>query len=114
MTTIGGAPFASAELQVLDSLGSINQREVLLLHDQRTIEEMRDALATARGLVDISPRTANEMLERAYQAAQRLRGLNPVTDRLVLQLEKYALTSTNPAESTKFLERLEAVLVSSS
>lgn len=98
----------------LDSLGSINQREVLLLHDQRTVEEMRDALATARGLVDISPRTANEMLERAYQAAQRLRGRNPITDRLVIQLEKYAPTSSNPTETTKFLERLEAVLASSS
>ncbi|MBA3451631.1 MAG: hypothetical protein H0T42_00885 [Deltaproteobacteria bacterium] len=97
----------------LESLGSINQREVLLLHDQRTLEEMRESLATARGLVDISPRTANEMLERAYQAAQRLRGRNPATDRLVIQLEKHAPTSSNPTETTAFLERLEAVLSAS-
>jgi hypothetical protein len=113
------APVAGARLtaeglvKYLDSLASINQREVLLLHDQRTLEDMRDTLATARGLVDISPRTANEMMERAYQAAQRLRGRNPTTDRLVIQLEKYAPTSSNPAESVKFLERLEAVLAAS-
>jgi len=113
---LANQPLSAARLtseglaKYLDSLGSINQREVLLLHDQRTLEEMRESLATARGLVDISPRTANEMLERAYQAAQRLRGRNPTTDRLVVQLEKYAPTSSNPAESAKFLERLEAVL----
>jgi hypothetical protein len=112
-------PVAAARLtseglaKYLDSLGSINQREVLLLHDTRTLEEMRESLATARGLVDISPRTANEMLERAYQAAQRLRGRNPTTDRLVIQLEKYAPTSSNPTETTRFLERLEAVLAAS-
>jgi len=112
-------PVAAARLtseglaKYLDSLGSINQREVLLLHDTRTLEEMRESLATARGLVDISPRTASEMLERAYQAAQRLRGRNPATDRLVIQLEKYAPSASNPGEATKFLERLEAVLSSS-
>ena len=111
---VGAARLTSEGLaKYLDSLGSINQREVLLLHDQRTLEEMRESLGTARGLVDISPRTANEMLDRAYQAAQRLRGRNPTTDRLVIQLEKYAPTSSNPAESTKFLERLEAVLAAS-
>ena len=112
---VGTARLTSEGLaKYLESLGSINQREVLLLHDQRTLEEMRDSLATARGLVDISPRTANEMLERAYQAAQRLRGRNPATDRLVIQLEKYAAPiNSTPADTTKFLERLEAVLSSS-
>jgi len=99
-------------VKYLDSLGSINQREVLLVHDQRTIEAMREALANARQLVDISPRTANDELDRAYQAAQRLRGRHPATDQLVIQLERYAPTSSNVAESVKFLERLEAVLAS--
>lgn len=99
-------------VKYLDSLGSINQREVLLVHDQRTIEAMREALANARQLVDISPRTANDELDRAYQAAQRLRGRHPATDQLVIQLERYAPTSSNVAETVKFLERLEAVLAS--
>ena len=100
-------------VKYLDSLGSINQREVLLVHDQRAIEQMRESIANARQLVDISPRTAAEMMDRAYQAAQRLRGRHPSTDQLVVQLERYAPTSSNPADSNLFLERLEAVLAAS-
>lgn len=100
-------------VKYLDSLGSINQREVLLVHDQRALEQMRESLANARQLVDISPRTAAEMMDRAYQAAQRLRGRAPNTDELVIQLERYAPTSSNPSETSQFLDRLEAVLAAS-
>ena len=97
-------------VKYIDSLSTINQREVLVLHDQRTIQEMQDALASARQLVDLSPRTAREEMERAYQAAQRLRGRHPATDQLIIQLERYSTASSAPSESSKFLERLEAVL----
>ena len=97
-------------MKYLDSLASINQREVLLVHDQRAIEQMRESIANARQLVDISPRTAAEMMDRAYQAAQRLRGRHASTDQLVVQLERYAPTPSNPTDSNLFLERLEAVL----
>jgi len=93
----------------LESLRSINQREVLVIHDQRALDEMREALATARGLIDISPRTAQEMLERAHQTAQRLRGRNPATDQLIAQLERYA--AMLPPQ--QLLEQLEAVLAQS-
>ena len=96
-------------VKYIESLSSINQREVLLVHDQRTIGEMRDALANARQLVDLSPHTAREMMERAYQAAQRLRGRAQHTDQLIVKLEKLAF-ATSKAESLKFLEALEAVL----
>src|SRR5690606_9687860 len=100
----GAARLTSEGLvKYLDSLGSINQREVLLVHDQRTIEAMREALANARQLVDISPRTAVDELDRAYQAAQRLRGRSPTTDQLIVQLERYAPTSSNSGETVKFL-----------
>jgi hypothetical protein len=99
-------------VKYLDSLGSINQREVLLVHDQRAIEQMRESIANARQLVDISPRTAAEMMDRAYQAALRLRGRHPSTDELVIQLERDAPTAGGPADP-KFLERLEAVLAAS-
>jgi hypothetical protein len=97
-------------VKYIDSLASINQREVLVIHDQRTLEEMRESLANARQLFDLSPQTAREMMDRAYQAAQRLRGRHPATDALIIQLERYAPTSSNPEEGTHFLERLEAVL----
>jgi hypothetical protein len=98
-------------VKYLDSLGSINQREVLVMHDRRTLETMRDAVSNARQLVDLSPRAAIEMMDRAYQAAQRLKGRSPVTDQLVARLERYAPQSTsNPGDTTKFLEGLEGVL----
>jgi hypothetical protein len=97
-------------VKYLDSLGSINQREVLVLHDRRTLETMRETIANARQLVDISPRSAAEMLDRAYQSAQRLRGRSPGTDQLLIGLERHAPTSSNPSETVKFLEGLEGVL----
>jgi hypothetical protein len=97
-------------VKYIDSLASINQREVLVLHDQRTLEEMRESLSNARQLLDISAATAREMMDRAYQAAQRLRGRHPATDALIIGLERYAPTSSAPGESVKFLESLEAVL----
>lgn len=90
----------------LDSLRSINQREVLVIHDQRALEQMRDAIANARQLIDISPKVAQEMLDKAHSEAQRLRGRNPATDQLLLQLERYAPRMPMP----QLLESLENVL----
>jgi hypothetical protein len=97
-------------VKYVESLSSVNQREVLVVHDQRTIQEMRDAVASARQLVDLSPRTAREEMERAYQAAQRLRGRHPATDQLIIGLERYSSAATGTGDSLKFLERLETVL----
>lgn len=113
---LSGQPLSVARLtteglvKYVESLSSINQREVLVLHDQRTILEMRDALASARQLVDLSPRAAREEMERAYQAALRLRGRHPTTDTLIIQLERYSSSSSGTRDAVKFLERLEAVL----
>jgi hypothetical protein len=113
---LSGQPISVARLtseglvKYVESLSSINQREVLVLHDQRTIQEMRDAIASARQLVDLSPRTARDEMERAYQAALRLRGRHPATDTLIIQLERYSASSTGSRDAVKFLERLEAVL----
>ena len=93
-------------VKYLDSLRSINQREVLLIHDRRALDNMRDALANARELIDISPKTAQEMLDKAHSEAQRLRGRNPATDQLLLHLERYAQRMPMP----QLLEGLEHVL----
>ncbi|HLL23494.1 MAG TPA: hypothetical protein VK427_15260 [Kofleriaceae bacterium] len=98
---------AEGLVKYLDSLRSINQREVLMIHDQRALEHMRDALANARQLLDISPKVAQEMLDRAHSEAQRLRGRNPVTDQLLLHLERYAPRMPPP----QLLEHLENVLM---
>lgn len=100
-------------VKYIDSLSSVNQREVLVVHDTRTLGEMREALSSARQLLDISPRAARDEMDRAYQAAQRLRGRHPVTDELIIGLERYAPASSNAGENTKYLEQLEAVLAAS-
>ncbi|MBA3392810.1 MAG: hypothetical protein H0T89_09205 [Deltaproteobacteria bacterium] len=101
---------AEGLVKYLDSLRSINQREVLVQHDQRALDEMREAIASARQLVDLSPRTAHEMIDRAQQSAQRLRGRDQLTDRLLIHLERYA--SLMPPD--ELLARLEEVLTSAS
>ena len=93
-------------VKYLESLRSINQREVLVIHDTRALEQMREALSNARQLIDISPRVAQEMLDKAHSEAQRLRGRSPATDQLLLQLERYA--ARMPME--QLLEKLEHVL----
>nr|MBA3500710.1 hypothetical protein [Deltaproteobacteria bacterium] len=93
-------------VKYLESLRSINQREVLVIHDSRALEHMRESLANARQLLDISPKTAQEMLDRAHSEAQRLRGRNPATDQLLLHLERYA--PRMPPQ--QLLEGLEHVL----
>jgi hypothetical protein len=97
-------------VKYLESLGSVNQREVLLRHDERMLDQMRESLANARQLIDLSPRTANEMLHVAYQSALQLRGRHPATDALVIGLERYATMSAQRTENLRFLERLEAML----
>lgn len=102
------ARFTSEGLvKYLDSLRSINQREVLVIHDRRALEHLREALSNARQLLDISPKVAQEMLDKAHSEAQRLRGRSPATDQLLLHLERYA--ARMPVQ--QLLEGLENVLM---
>lgn len=98
-------------VKYIESLGSINQREVLVQHDRRTLDEIREAMAGARQLVDLSPRTATEMLGRAYSAVQRLRGRNPATDAMIAELEGYAPEDAPERGGMQLLEKLEQLLV---
>ncbi len=97
-------------VKYLDSLRSISQREVLLIHDRRAFEEMRESLASARQLLDLSPRTATDLVDRAYQAALRMRGRRPDMDELILHLDGDALAAANPTELVALIDSLEAVL----
>jgi hypothetical protein len=98
-------------VKYIDSLASINQREVLVLHDQHALAELRESLAAARQLLDLSPTTSRDIMHRAYQAAQRLRGRHPTTDTLIGILEKCVPTTTSRDEHERFLEQLDAMLV---
>lgn len=100
-------------VKYVDSLSSVNQREVLVVHDRRTLAEMHEAISSARQLLDLSPRAARDEMDRACQAAQRLRGRHPHTDELIIGLDKFSPNSSNPGDSKRYLEQLEAILAAS-
>ncbi len=84
---LGAARFTAEGLaRYLESLGSINRREVLVVHDQRTLTELREAVATARQLSLIRLRLAVEPARKAVNAALALYGKNPATDGLIASL----------------------------
>ena len=61
-------------------------------------------------LLDLTPTSAVEMVDRAHQAALRMRGRRPDMDDLILQLDAGALTSANRDDLVRLIESLEAVL----
>lgn len=99
---LASAPLGGARLTVedlvtyLQSLRSINQREVLVTHDQRVLDALRDAVANARQLVELSPPVAHDIVARACADAQRLRGRRPMVDSLLAELERDAAGRSTP------------------
>lgn len=88
---LGAARLTSEGLaRYLESLGSINRREVLIVHDQRRIDELRESVAAARQLSLIRPRLAVDPARRAVTAALALSGRHPATDGLIASLRKAA------------------------
>jgi hypothetical protein len=97
----------------LDSLGAVNQREVLVKHDQKVVGEIRESITNARELMEISPRTAHEMLVKACKSALALKGRHPASDPLVAKLATLDFDATSPSQSPALLERLEQLLAAS-
>ena len=104
---------AEGLVKYLESLGAINQREVLVQHDQRILGEVREAVTNARELMEISPRTAHEMLVKACRASLALRGRHPATDAMLVRLATLDLGASSPSQSPALIERLEQLLVAS-
>lgn len=85
--TLSAARMTSEGLsKYLESLSSINQREVLVLHDRRAATELREARAAAEQLALIEPRLALESTQSALEAAMALYGRSPELDAAILAL----------------------------
>ncbi len=90
---IEGGPFDGARLsceglsKYLESLSVVNQREVLMHHDQDVIREVRQSLEAARSLFEVSATSAMELVREALRRADELYGRNPVLDE---QLQQWA------------------------
>jgi hypothetical protein len=110
----GAAKFTSEGLaKYLESLSSINQREVLILHDQRASASLREALASAQQLTLISPRFAVESLQRALEAAFSLYGSSPEIDDVIALMRERPPNVSDPvgqADALAMLGRLTQVM----
>lgn len=70
----------------LESLGSINRREVLVNHDQRMTTELRESLSSARELLEINRQVAAQMAHKAWSSSIALYGKRPESDELIVAL----------------------------
>lgn len=106
----GAAKFTSEGLaKYLESLGSINRREALILHDQRAAAELGEALAAAQQLALISPRLAVDPMQKAIAAALSLYGSSPEIDEAIAPLRERPPSLGDPralADALVVLERL--------
>ena len=94
----------------LESLSSINQREVLLLHDHRRIRELREALDSARQFRDISRHAFVEMVRKGYSAALELYGRHPVTDPMIQKLARTPVDSVTDEHLAALFDQLDTIL----
>jgi hypothetical protein len=105
----GPAAYMTSEglAKYLESLGSINRREVLITHDQRAMEELRESLSAARPLLEINTMVAADLVKKALNAAISLYGRNPNNDELIVALRDASPALETPSEIEGTLDTLE-------
>lgn len=110
----GGVAYLTSEglSKYLESLGSINRREVLVTHDQRAMEELRESLSAARPLLEINTRVAADLVHRALAAAISLYGRNPGNDDLIVALRDAAPALETASEIEGTVDTLEILIAS--
>jgi hypothetical protein len=94
----------------LESLGSVNRREVLVTHDERTMDELREALAAARPLVELNTHVAADMVKRALVLADALYGRSAGNDDLIVALREAAPGLSGAGEIDATISTLELLL----
>jgi hypothetical protein len=91
----------------LDSLGSINRREVLVVHDQRAFEELREKLASARTIITVNTVVAADMVHQAMALAERLYGRSRTNDELIRALREASPSLATDTEIEGVVSMLE-------
>lgn len=94
----------------LESLSSINMREVLVLHDRRAATDLREAKAAAEQLAIIEPRLALESTQTALNAAMALYGHSTGIDEAILALPERLASVERLPETFAALERVAALM----
>ncbi|HEY5944364.1 MAG TPA: hypothetical protein VIV40_02685, partial [Kofleriaceae bacterium] len=104
-----GKQTAEGLVKYLESLAVVNRREVLIEHDRKIIGQLREAIANARELGELSAATAQQLLVTAANDAQALAGKNPALDRILDRLNALAAIAT-PANNDTLVQWLEEAL----
>lgn len=108
---VSGAGLVAEGLsKYLESLGSVNRREVLVTHDQRQMGELRETLAAARPLVELNTRVAADMVKKALAIADSLYGRSANNDDLIKALRDAEPALTNASEIDATISTLELLL----
>lgn len=106
-----GAGLVSEGLaKYLESLGSVNRREVLVLHDERALDDLRETLAAARPLLEYNTRVAGEMVRKALALADSLYGRSPSNDELIVALREASPSLEAASEIEGTLAMLELLI----
>jgi hypothetical protein len=108
-TLIEGKHTAEGLVKYLESLTVVNRREVLIEHDRRIVTQVREALANARELGELSAATAHQILVTASNDVQALLGKNPALDKLLERI-KAAAPLSKPARNGVLIGWLEEVI----
>jgi hypothetical protein len=80
----------------LESLSAVNQRDVLLTHDARTIAELHELLSNARALITVNLGMSADMVRQAMALGDELYGRSAANDELLR-----AVKDAQPALSTE-------------
>lgn len=115
--TLEGAPLNNRTRQAceglakyLESLSSINQREVLRRHDVTVLKDVRENLEAARPLLGISPLGAQQLLATALTQLGALYGKNRELDALLIQWRLTPPDLQDPGDVEDVLRELGPVL----
>ncbi|MBW2733086.1 MAG: hypothetical protein JRH20_11900 [Deltaproteobacteria bacterium] len=112
---IAGDAFRRAALscegldKYLDSLLSVNQRDVLIRHDRARMSEIVATLEGVGPIVDISPHGAMALVRQAFDEAAALYGYHDLLDDLLAEWKTTVSQSTEPAVMVEISERLAAI-----
>ena len=78
----------------------VSRREVLIEHDRKIVAQLREAVANARELGELSAATAHQLLVGAANDAQSLRGKHAALDRILERLRALGAMATTANNHT--------------
>lgn len=94
----------------LDSLASVNQRDVLINHDREVMGDVAELLESVPALIDISPHGAMDLVRQGFAKAEALRGSRDAIDELLKDWAEDAELPPTPGRLALMGQRLAALM----